>query len=412
MNLPISVFSIVSSYFDMHDLINCSLTCKQLLKATSVCDGIYERECRQTFSSTLDLYRKRDLLSLMDDKVDKNSETTMNDTEFDYQKSGQMWKKLLREGYILKKEWTSEMLLEKKVLNHTELRMLMERCFESLKEPEPVAPKIQRMEGPTFRKTEWQDFLAEYIYAEQDKYEALSLQKLPSLISMPSLSSEDVNPEDTLEKLVAIPEYFVKEVEENMEKSLLFDLRWYIEGNNGIMTDPLGTVTANPSYDESQYYTSTVISTATTVTSSNCMLKLNYDMQPHSFVLRLYNVLKSTVSFHCKLVYEILTSCKETEQMVDEYCTRWSAFTTTMITLNQTFGGFNSLMNSVYESVWKGYPCYPKFSVLRLMMFIWRREVYDRVSDELEKHMKEIVGDLHKRLMDHGLNKKTSLKKN
>lgn len=46
--------------------------------------------------------------------------------------------------------------------------------------------------------------------------------------------------------------------------------------------------------------------------------------------------------------------------------------------LEGSFATFTELMNSQYETIFEGYPGFPKFTLWRLMTKIWLREVYDK----------------------------------
>lgn len=49
-----------------------------------------------------------------------------------------------------------------------------------------------------------------------------------------------------------------------------------------------------------------------------------------------------------------------------------------MLELEQTFKAFTELINKNYEHAIEGYPCFPKFSMWRLMTKIWIREVFEK----------------------------------
>jgi len=49
-----------------------------------------------------------------------------------------------------------------------------------------------------------------------------------------------------------------------------------------------------------------------------------------------------------------------------------------MIELENVFKTFTELLNKTYENVCQGYPCFPKFSIWRLMTKLWIREVYEK----------------------------------
>jgi hypothetical protein len=80
-----------------------------------------------------------------------------------------------------------------------------------------------------------------------------------------------------------------------------------------------------------------------------------------------------------------------------------------MIRLDTIFEGYSEAINKIFEQLYPNYPCYPKFSFMRLMVVIWRREVFDRVSSDMFKVTKTIMGNFHKEQFDHGLKLKNSI---
>ena len=51
-----------------------------------------------------------------------------------------------------------------------------------------------------------------------------------------------------------------------------------------------------------------------------------------------------------------------------------------MLELERIFTTFTNLLNENYETLFEGYPSFPKFSVWRLMTKIWIKEVYEKLS--------------------------------
>jgi hypothetical protein len=49
-----------------------------------------------------------------------------------------------------------------------------------------------------------------------------------------------------------------------------------------------------------------------------------------------------------------------------------------MLELEKKFTAFTELLNAQYETIFEGYPCFPKFSIWRLMTKIWMKEVYEK----------------------------------
>jgi len=78
-----------------------------------------------------------------------------------------------------------------------------------------------------------------------------------------------------------------------------------------------------------------------------------------------------------------------------------------MIEIEKACETFTHLFNKAYETVFEGYPSFPKFSIWRLMTKIWMREVYEKagisqnlnvaflqiLSNVREKNIKDSLGE-------------------
>lgn len=85
-----------------------------------------------------------------------------------------------------------------------------------------------------------------------------------------------------------------------------------------------------------------------------------------------------------------------------------------MIELEQTFKAFTALLNKVYENVFEGHPCFPKFSIWRLMTKIWMKEVFERsnLNFSLNESFLRILGNHREKNVKESLNGNfTNLKK-
>ena len=81
-----------------------------------------------------------------------------------------------------------------------------------------------------------------------------------------------------------------------------------------------------------------------------------------------------------------------------------------MIKLDEVFVPFAREVNNVYEALFPNFPMYPKFSVLRLMVVCWRRDVYDPLKAKLRTHMTSFVREFQNELFTFGLEQKNQQK--
>lgn len=127
----------------------------------------------------------------------------------------------------------------------------------------------------------------------------------------------------------------------------------------------------------------------------------------HSYLIKLYDCLTNTLIHFCRLVSEFLDSLDNTYDLLAEYVSRWKTYVCSMIEIEKACETFTHLFNKAYETVFEGYPSFPKFSIWRLMTKIWMKEVYEKagisqnlnvaflqiLSNVREKNIKDSLGE-------------------
>jgi hypothetical protein len=83
---------------------------------------------------------------------------------------------------------------------------------------------------------------------------------------------------------------------------------------------------------------------------------------------------------------------------------QWQAYVSSAIKLDDMLQPIAQLFNEVYEKIHFGQPSGPKFTIWRLMMVVWRREVFDKLQQELIQKLKEILNRFHKSQLQQGIN--------
>lgn len=68
--------------------------------------------------------------------------------------------------------------------------------------------------------------------------------------------------------------------------------------------------------------------------------------------------------------------------LLNEYLKRYKAYIDASTHLNEYLENFNVLINSVYEHLTQSVTVYPKFSVFRLMIITWNREVLHKLEQD------------------------------
>lgn len=114
----------------------------------------------------------------------------------------------------------------------------------------------------------------------------------------------------------------------------------------------------------------------------------------HSYLISLYDCLQKTLILFCGLVLEYLNSLDNGYDLLVEYAARvnsillhdhynlfqWKTYVCSMLELEKTFATFTNLINTNYETIFEGYPSFPKFSIWRMMTRIWIKEVYEKTG--------------------------------
>jgi hypothetical protein len=126
---------------------------------------------------------------------------------------------------------------------------------------------------------------------------------------------------------------------------------------------------------------SSIFSTAFTETQSNKLID-ECQIRNNNSVLYLLNSIVLSLTYFCKLNYMMICKYSYNDGLyMDSYIKRYKNFVESAIYLNEIFENLNVLVNYLYESLFKGCPGRPKFSIYRMMIIIWNREVNNRLTD-------------------------------
>ena len=69
--------------------------------------------------------------------------------------------------------------------------------------------------------------------------------------------------------------------------------------------------------------------------------------------------------------------------MLQEYTKFWDAYVAASIAIHKDLLAVAVVINSVYERAYPNHPCFPKFSFLRLLVSVWRHEVFEPLEAAL-----------------------------
>jgi hypothetical protein len=98
-------------------------------------------------------------------------------------------------------------------------------------------------------------------------------------------------------------------------------------------------------------------------------------------LLFILNNLNLSITHFCQLSYNYIHEVGKNDQIfINEYTKRYRSYVEAAIYLNDYLENLNVLVNYVYETNEQIYTTLPKFSVMRLMMTTWNREVYNKLG--------------------------------
>jgi hypothetical protein len=98
-------------------------------------------------------------------------------------------------------------------------------------------------------------------------------------------------------------------------------------------------------------------------------------------LLFILNCINLSVTQFCQLSYNYINKYEQYDQFfINEYTKRYRSYVEAAIYLNEYLENLNVLVNYVYDANEQIYSTLPKFSVMRLMMTTWNREVYGKLG--------------------------------
>mmetsp|Transcript_32494 Transcript_32494/g.56183 ORF Transcript_32494/g.56183 Transcript_32494/m.56183 type:complete len:394 (-) Transcript_32494:3196-4377(-) len=267
------------------------------------------------------------------------------------------WRSLVERGVRQRRSWTD--LAAFNYLCVDDLQMLADDFFETLRDPQLPLPKLRR-EGVCLLNTTLQEMLADACQSEPDQ------------MCMPSLTASVVQQLDNFftelldefDVQTKIDQLLIARWNLRRPKATKFDLH-----NTNLLSSTASTlVTVRSTYDESSLENTYI----------NFPLK-----EAEPFLLRLYNTLKTSSSFYCKVYGELLKCHGELVEMSSHYVITWNAFCGAISKLDADYKAFSLLVNDVSNTLQEDMPKCPQFSIMRLMVIQWRRKVFAPLKESL-----------------------------
>jgi hypothetical protein len=113
----------------------------------------------------------------------------------------------------------------------------------------------------------------------------------------------------------------------------------------------------------------------------------DYQIKNSNHILCLLHSIVLTMVHFCKLSFQYIIKYQNDEKFfLDSFIKRYQSYVEAAIYINENLENINVVVNYLYETLFKDYPNNPKFSIYRLMIIIWHREVTTPLTDLKNKN--------------------------
>jgi hypothetical protein len=315
------------------------------------------------------------------------------------------WSNVIKKGGKILKLWKLEMISkEPGKINPTLSAVIRQHLLAVLKDPPLPMPELVREEFNVYKKTLLQDYLYEAIFKESKSEStastSFSLGELPTLSDLP-----EVDIAGQIQTLEASALSLIEECKTLSDKEALFSLRWYRVRTDEGKSDQLHSISLSG------------LSIASTQGSS---IRSSSDQEEEkgksskasraTIVALTYSLLK-TISFYCKVCSCCILRDKDPVTMLGEYCKRWAGYCAAMIELDKTLKPLCKVINDCYEVLYPNFPRYPKFSVSRAMVTLWKAKVFSKIYLNLFEAFSSVLVVEREEHVKEGKQKTEDLKK-
>jgi hypothetical protein len=263
----------------------------------------------------------------------------------------------------------------------------------------------------------------DFLYDQQDIYdyynEIFEERKNSNLINKPQINV--MQPMLPLSFALENFDDILYEFTEEKDMQSLANIRWYIFNSNSNLDldSKLGTGKSHSTqtlFNNNNAYTSSsnclnedlysIFSTTCTDTFSAKLIE-EHQIKNSNHILSLLNSIILTLTYFCKLSLNYINKYQNKESLfLDSYIKRYKAYVEAAISLNENLENLNVIVNYLYQTLYSDYPSNPKFSIYRLMIIIWHREVTSPLTDLKQKNnLLNIVLKTFKSFLSAELNK-------
>ncbi|CAG9317501.1 unnamed protein product [Blepharisma stoltei] len=329
-----NILFIIAHHLTYKDLLSFGQVNK-IFNFVSKKEDLWKRECLRVFFGNYDIFGS---VFKGDDWLYKSSREPN-------------WRHLLKKLTQIRHSW---LLLKGDNFTSDDLELLRSEVFLALYEPLLPPPPLRR-EPKTF-PTIIQDLLAHAF--EEPIQNGFSLPTESEMIIEGAMSQS-----------------LLEEICDTVSIDQIVIIKWGLKGNKCNINKSLSM---GSSGNQSTCYSSGDFGSSLLNTYfQNKMINAN------PLLIRLFCTLKKTIKIHCVASWNCLNLIEEASELLTEYCIRWDAFCASIYWIDRIFFAFSVAINQVYDANWLNAPKMPPFTVMRLMLIIWRRNVFYRLKEHI-----------------------------
>lgn len=100
-------------------------------------------------------------------------------------------------------------------------------------------------------------------------------------------------------------------------------------------------------------------------------------------LFEIFRLLTQTISNNVVAIVEYLKSLENPFNLIQEFCVFWKRYTLTIFEIESIFKEYTQKINNAYGEQFSDMPNFPEFSILRIMMKIWIKIVFESQKERL-----------------------------
>ena len=97
-----------------------------------------------------------------------------------------------------------------------------------------------------------------------------------------------------------------------------------------------------------------------------------------------------SIKIHCRMINRFLQSIDHPVKLLKEYNQRWNHYVMSIMDMQKDFKFLETAINSLYSQYYKDEFINPKFTIWRLMVKVWLKEIFNPLKDSLTQSFRKL----------------------